>query len=125
MTFGHGVDLVKISRIQEAYERRGEAFLARYCTPTELDDCRLDDGWDWSSLAARYAAKEALAKALGTGIAQGVNLRDVEVVKAESGQPSYKLSGSTARVFRTAGYTGSALSLSHEDNLAIASCIIW
>ncbi|NCC83871.1 MAG: holo-[acyl-carrier-protein] synthase [Clostridia bacterium] len=127
MRLRNGVDMVKISRIEEAFARRGEAFLARFCTAAELDDCRSegDAGWRWGSLAARFAAKEALAKALGTGIAGGVNLREIEVARGESGEPHYKLSGSTEQRFADAGFTDSSLSLSHEADLAIAMCVIW
>ncbi len=85
MKLSNGIDLVQVSRIREGFERHGESYFARFLTTQELADCRRRDSWRFESVAARFAAKEALAKALGTGIAHGVNLREIEVVRVVSG----------------------------------------
>ena len=78
-----------------------------------------------ASLAARFAAKEAVAKALGTGIGpQGVCWTDIEIIRQESGQPLVRLKGAAARIFQAAGGLSISISLAHEDRLAMAYCVL-
>jgi holo-[acyl-carrier protein] synthase len=110
-----GADLVEIRRIAALVERHGERFTGRVYTPGELADC---DGRA-ESLAARWAAKEAVAKALGTGIG-AVAWREIEVVRGDSGCPAVKLHGRAATLAAQHGLRRWALSLAHDGGLALA-----
>lgn len=126
MRISNGVDMVQVSRLEEAFARQGKALLERFMTNNELGDCRLsEEKFCLNRAAARYAAKEAMAKALGTGIAKGVHLRDIEILKDEKCAPFYRLHGETLARFEREGYTGAALSISHDGDYAIAFCTIW
>jgi len=113
-----GVDLIEIERMRQAIERHGERFLHRVFTPEELIHCagRVD------SLAARFAAKEAGAKALQTGIwRQGISWTDLEVARDEtSGAPSLRLHNAAAQLATTLGLSEWSVSLSHDRTHAIA-----
>jgi len=110
-----GADLVAISRIAALIERYGERFTQRVFTDHEREDCagRIE------SLAARWAAKEAVAKALGTGIGR-VAFREIEVISGEGGRPELALHGRALALAAEQGLTSWALSLSHESGLALA-----
>ena len=114
-----GVDIIEISRITQTVKRWGDRFLHRTYTEGELAYCRGRP----TQLAARFAAKEAVMKALGTGI-RGVGWRDVEVVRARSGAPSIKLHGRGAKVAERLAMSQVALSLSHSREYAVASVVM-
>lgn len=119
---GHGIDLVEVARIAQMLERHGQAFLDRCFTPAEQDYGR-DSRRRNEHLAARFAAKEALIKALGTGLRSGINWTDIEVHNEPSGRPAIRLSRSAAEVALTLGADQFWLSLSHTDAHATASVI--
>ncbi len=110
-----GVDVIEIARLQRALERHGNAFLERIYTPAEIAAYR----HNLQSLAARWAAKEAVAKALGTGIGE-VGWREIEVLADERKAPRLQLHGRAQTLAQTLGLTEWAISLSHTDALAIA-----
>jgi holo-[acyl-carrier protein] synthase len=110
-----GIDVVEIARIAALERRFGERFLRRVYTPDELADCACRP----ASLAARWAAKEAAAKVLGTGIGD-ISWRDLEVVRDPAGQPALCLHGPALAQATKLGLTEFALSLSHTVELAIA-----
>ena len=110
-----GVDLVEIRRIAALVERHGERFIGRVFTPGEVTDC----GGRAESLAARWAAKEAVAKALGTGIG-AISWQEIEVLRGESGCPSVQLHGRAATLAAERGLTRWALSLAHDGGMALA-----
>lgn len=114
----NGVDVIEIDRIEAAITRHGKRFLERIYTQSELSDC----GHLVSSLAVRFAAKEAVAKMLGTGIGD-VGWREIEIRRAESGAPELSLYGSAASIAQSLGLTSWAISLSHTRTIAIASVI--
>ncbi|MHB8170614.1 MAG: holo-ACP synthase [Thermincolia bacterium] len=116
MIVGIGTDIVEIERIKEACS--AERFLERVFTPGEREYC-LGHKNPWPYLAARFAAKEAVAKALGTGIGQ-VGWRDIEVVKEPSGRPGIVLSGKGVETARELGIKELLLSLSHCREYAMA-----
>lgn len=93
---GVGTDLCDIRRIENSIQRFGERFLDRVYTARERRDCDGRGGGRIPAYARRWAAKEACAKALGTGIAQGVALRDIELESLDGGAPSLRLSGGAA-----------------------------
>lgn len=113
-----GVDLIEIERVQRAVEQHGTRFLQRVYTATERQDCQQRV----ESLAARFAAKEAVAKALGTGIwRHGVEWTDIEIVRdPASGAPQLLLHGAAATHAQQLGLTEWSISLSHDRERAIA-----
>jgi holo-[acyl-carrier protein] synthase len=118
----HGIDIVEVPRIAEMIERHGEHFLARCFTAAELAYCQAGKRRD-EHLAARFAAKEAVLKALGTGWRSGIAWTDVEVQKLPSGQPTLLLHNRAAELAREQGISSWALSLSHTAAYAVASVI--
>ncbi len=118
----HGVDITPIARIHEMLTRHGEQFLARCFTPAETAYCRTA-GRATEHFAARFAAKEAVLKALGTGWSAGIAWTDVEVINLPSGQPTVQLHNKAAQFARDMGISRWAISISHTDDLAIASVI--
>ncbi len=113
-----GVDTIEIARVQAAIDRHGDRFLQRVYTEGELADCR----GRAESLAARFAAKEAVAKALGTGIWRGgVSWSDIEVRRhSTSGAPILLLHSAAGDLAEELGLTEWSLSLSHDRTHAIA-----
>src|ERR1700678_1129447 len=97
MIIGSGIDLIEIARIKHSVDRYGSRFLNRVYTPSEQAYC-LSKRNATESFAARFAAKEAAAKALGTGISHGVSWLEIEVVRAPSGKPSLRLHGRAAQI---------------------------
>jgi len=110
-----GVDIVEIERIAKALERFGYRFLARIYTPAEIDHCR----GRVAEIAARFAAKEAISKALGTGI-HGLTWQEMEILPDPLGQPQVYLHGSALERAHALGLTDFAISLSHSQEYAIA-----
>lgn len=119
---GHGVDLVEVERVRRLVSRHGEHALQRIFTDGEraysLGTRRASE-----HLAARFAAKEAVFKALGTGWRRGIAWVDAEVVTEASGRPRVALHGTAAGVARSLGIVDWQLSLSHTSTHAIASAI--
>src|SRR5246500_5108625 len=120
MIVGSGIDLVEITRIEQSVERFGQRFLDRIYTAAEQTYC-LRKRRAAESLAARFAAKEAGAKALGTGISRGVHWLEIEVVREPGGRPSLQFHGRAAEVARRLGAHRSALSITHTAAVALAS----
>lgn len=120
---GHGIDLVEDARIGRMVAEHDERFLSRVFTSGERAEAASGEGWRTERLAARFAAKEAVLKALGTGWRGGIAWTDVEVVKEPSGRPSVVLHGEAMRVASRLGIRGWQLSLSHAGGFSIASAI--
>jgi holo-[acyl-carrier protein] synthase len=110
-----GVDLLEIERLNAAIQRHGERFLKRIYTEQELAEV----GSNIASLAARFAAKEAVAKALGTGIG-AVNWHDIEVLRGPARQPMLQLHGQATALSDELGLRQWSLSLSHSLLYAVA-----
>src|SRR5246127_93196 len=123
MIVGSGIDLVEITRIEQSVERFGQRFLDRIYTAAEQAYC-LRKRKAAESLAARFAAKEAAAKALGTGISRGVHWLEIEVVREPGGRPVPRFHGRAAELAGRPGGAHAALSLTHTDNLALASVVL-
>ena len=113
-----GVDFIEIDRVAGVLKRYGDRFLQRIFTPGEISYCR----GRAPNLAARFAAKEAVMKSLGTGF-RGVGWRDVEVVRAPSGAPSPRLHGRARRRAERLGVTEIAISLSHSRGYAMVVAV--
>jgi holo-[acyl-carrier protein] synthase len=123
MIVGSGIDIVEIGRIQQSMDRHGKRFLDRVFTAAEQAYC-LSKRNSAESLAARFAAKEAGAKALGTGISYGVSWLEIEVVREPSGRPTLRFQGRAAQVAERLGVARAAVSITHTANLAMASVVI-
>jgi holo-[acyl-carrier protein] synthase len=123
MIVGSGIDLIEIGRIQQSLDRYGQRFLDRVYTAAEQAYC-LRKRNAAESLAARFAAKEAGAKALGTGISYGVNWLEIEVVREPSGRPTLKFHGRAAQRAAHLGASHAALSITHTGSLSMASVVL-
>jgi holo-[acyl-carrier protein] synthase len=123
MIVGSGIDLTEIGRIQKSMDRYGQRFLARVYTPAEQAYC-LRKRHAAESFAARFAAKEAGAKALGTGINYGINWLEIEVVREPTGRPTLKFHGRAAEFAARLGAVHAALSITHTNDLAMASVVL-
>ena len=122
MIVSTGVDLVDLARIERTLDEQGDRFLRRVFTPAETAYCQ-GLAQPVPSLGARFAAKEAVMKCLGTGWAQGVGWTQIEVERDEAGAPSVTLSGRAAEVAAERGIARIHLSLSHTDTAAIAMAV--
>lgn len=122
MIVGLGLDIAEIDRIEAAIKRHGAPFLERIYTANEVAYCEKHKN-KYERYAARFAAKEAAMKALGTGWSNGVRWRDIEVVRAASGKPSLHLEGKAGEVAMKLGVKNIALTITHSGNLALAEVI--
>ena len=118
---GVGTDIVEINRVRKAVERGGRRFLERVYTSAEIEFC---DGVKdrFASYAARFAAKEAVLKALGSGLA-GCRWVDVEVRREKGSRPEVLLHGAAARLAKAQGIEAVLLSLSHSRDYAVAFAV--
>lgn len=123
MILGVGIDLVDAARLGALRARWGERFLDRVFTPGELESCLPRKDAD-NALAARFAAKEAGMKALGTGWAAGVGWHDLEVVARRGAAPELHLAGGAAEVAARLGALRVHLSVTHEKGMAAAVVVI-
>ena len=123
MIVGTGIDIAEVRRIQESMQRFGDRFLRRVFTEAEIRYC--DSKANRAErYAARFAAKEAAMKALGTGWSQGVRWRDLEVTRQPGGRPTLAFHGKAAEFAARLGTKHVALSLSHTSEQAIAQVIL-
>jgi len=120
--FGVGVDVVETERIASAIEKTGEAFLKRCFTEGERAYCD-PQKFAAAHYAARFAAKEAIAKAFGTGIGKDLGLLDMDIIRHDSGQPELVLSGAGKAFAERHGITEVKISLSHTRKYAVANAV--
>jgi holo-[acyl-carrier protein] synthase len=116
---GVGVDLVENTRIEHSLERFGERFLHRIFTAGEIEYCQ-SMKYPARHFAARFAAKEAVSKAFGTGIGKAMGWRDIDVHRHASGQPFVVLEGGAKQLATERGISNVWISLSHTDHHAVA-----
>ena len=122
MIVGTGIDIAEVDRIAAAIRRHGDHFLQRLFTPAEIAYCEKHRD-KFQRYAARFAAKEAAMKALGTGWRKGVRWLDIEVTRLPSGQPSLRLAGQARQFADALGVKNIALSITHSGNSALAQVI--
>ncbi len=113
--FGQGVDIVEIDRIGNLVDKWGSRFTNRIYTSHELAKCRGNS----ASLAARFAAKEAIVKAIGTGL-RGMAWKDIEILNDQNGRPYFALHDRAAFAFNKSGWKSCTLSLTHSAGIAVA-----
>ncbi|HEY4843733.1 MAG TPA: holo-[acyl-carrier-protein] synthase [Terriglobales bacterium] len=123
MIIGTGVDIAEVARIRESIERFGDRFLHRVFTEGEIDYCQRRAN-RFESYAARFAAKEAGMKALGTGWSHGVRWRDIEVVRPKGQRPTIQFHGEAAGIAAKIGTKNIALSITHTSEQALAHVIL-
>ncbi len=119
MIRGVGIDVVDVGRVGRALERHGDRFVHRVFRPSEVGSPASP-----RSLAARFAAKEAVFKALGTGLSGGLRWTDVEVVVRPGGAPAIRLHGRAREAALALGVTRTHLSLTHDGGVAAAVVIL-
>ena len=122
MIIGIGVDIVQIERVRKLVENYSE-FMHQVFTAREIEFCQAKAD-SASSYAARFAAKEAMMKALSTGWNEKVNWLDIEVINEEQGNPILKIKGRTLKLMKKMGVYQTHLSLSHERDYALAFVVL-
>lgn len=123
MILGLGNDIIEVARIQSSLERFGDAFLQRILCPSEIDYCR-GNKTPAPFVAVRFAAKEAISKAFGTGIGAQLGWHDMEIRRRESGEPFVVLHGGGAKLFEMRSAQRLLISLSHTQNYATAVAVL-
>ena len=120
---GIGVDLVEVSRIQHSLDRFGERFMKRVFTEGEIAYC-VSMKFPARHFAARFAAKEAAMKAIGTGLRRGVSWQDFEIGREPGGRPTILINGKAAEFAAKLGMKRAALSITHTKEQALAQVIL-
>ena len=120
MIYGIGIDIVKVDRLKDAHEKWGEKFFQKILTDNEITYC-LNKKNPFPSLAVRFAAKEALIKAVGSEI--HIDMKDIEVMNNEKGRPELSVKNRLEAFFREKHIVHSHLSLSHEREFGVA-CVV-
>ena len=123
MILGTGIDIIEVARIARSVEKFGERFLQRVLVADEIAYCRAHKN-PAPFLAARFAAKEAVSKAFGTGIGAQLGWRDIEIRRKESGEPFIVLHGKGAELFAARGAKRLHISLTHTEIYAAATAIL-
>lgn len=119
----HGIDLVEIARIERMIDDHAQRFLDRCYTPREVQYADAAPRKRLERLAGRFAAKEAILKAMGTGWRDGIAWTDMEILPDTLGRPVLTLTGQAAAIAAKAGIAAWTISISHTDSLAMASAI--
>lgn len=119
---GHGIDIVEVARIAQMAAQHSDRFLERCFTPAERAYCEPNRRVN-EHLAARFAAKEAVLKALGTGLDDGLAWTEIEITRDPRGRPGIRLSGRADTLAREMGVDSWLISLSHTEHYAAASVI--
>ncbi len=122
MIKGTGIDIVEIERLKSSIDKYGDAFLEHYLTRQEIE-CLPSGQQRLQSCAGRWAAKEAVAKALGTGFGAECEWHDICITNNDSGAPSVQLSGNAARTAASLGIQQIHITISHENKYACACAI--
>lgn len=123
MILGVGIDIIEVARIRSSFERFGDRFLQRILLPEEIRYC-LSHKHPAPHLAARFAAKEAVSKAFGTGIGRHLGWHDVEVMRKDSGEPYLILHGNGRQLLESRGGKFGHISLSHTESYAAAVAVL-
>jgi holo-[acyl-carrier protein] synthase len=123
MILGTGIDIIEVARIASSYEKFGERFVNRILHADEIAYCRSHKN-PAPFLAARFAAKEAVSKAFGTGIGAALGWQDVEIRRRDSGEPFVVLHGKGKKLFQSRRAKRLLVSLSHTVNYAAATAVL-
>jgi len=123
MILGTGIDIIDVARIAASYAKFGERFVSRILTPNEVKYC-LEHREPAPYLAVRFAAKEAVSKAFGTGFGAELGWQDIEICRKESGEPFAVLHGKGQELFQARGAKKLHITLSHTQQQAVAMAIL-
>ena len=123
MIVGLGTDVVEVARVEQAIARFGRRFLERVFTPAEIAYCESKAN-AVERFAARFAAKEAALKAIGTGLTRGISWQDLEVARQPGGAPTMRYSGRAGEFFARLGAARAHVSLTHTATVAFAVVIL-
>jgi len=123
MILGTGIDIIEVARIASSHEKFGERFVNRILLPDEIAYCQSHKN-PAPFIAARFAAKEAISKAFGTGIGAALGWQDMEIRRKESGEPFVVLHGKGETLFASRRAKQLFISLSHTQNYAAASAVL-
>ena len=123
MILGTGIDLIEVTRIADSFAKFGERFVNRILLPNEITYCLAHKN-PAPFLAVRFAAKEAVSKAFGTGIGVQLGWQDIEIRRKESGEPFVILHGKGKLLFESRGARQLHISLTHTENYAAATAIL-
>src|ERR1017187_10667571 len=123
MILGIGIDIIEVARIASSYEKFGERFVNRILLPEEIAYC-LSHKNPAPFLAARFAAKEAISKAFGTGIGASLGWKDMEIRRKESGEPFVVLHGKGKELFASRKAKQLLVSISHTENYAAVTAVL-
>jgi holo-[acyl-carrier protein] synthase len=123
MILGIGIDIIEVARVQASHERFGERFLNRLLLADEIAYC-LSHKNPAPFIAARFAAKEAISKAFGTGTGAQLGWRDMEIGRKKSGEPFVILHGNGKKLFKSRRAKNLLISLSHTANYAAATAVL-
>jgi len=123
MILGLGIDIIEVARVQGSLDRFGERFLKRLLLPGEITYCQ-SHAAPGQFVAARFAAKEAISKAFGTGIGAQLGWHDMEICRKESGEPFVVLHGGGKELFAARGAKQLLITLSHTQAYATAAAIL-
>ena len=123
MIIATGIDIVEVSRIRASFEKFDERFLQKILLPGEIAYC-LSHKHPAPYLAVRFAAKEAISKAFGTGVGEELGWHDMEICRKESGEPYVIMHGQGQKLLARRGATKIHLSLSHTENYAVAMAVL-
>ena len=119
-----GTDIIKISRVKDSIEKIGDTFLKRVYTDEEIEYCESRRMCKYQSYAARFAAKEAVYKAISPEKGSEATWKDIEICKYENGKPYIKLYDELKKIAEKENIKNIELSLSHDDDYAIACVVI-
>jgi holo-[acyl-carrier protein] synthase len=123
MIFGTGLDIIDVERIRKIHGHWGDHFLKKFLRPEEIEYC-LSVHDPAASIAARFAGKEAISKAFGTGIGGKINWHDIEIINDEKGRPLVKLHGAAKILLLEMGGNEVQVSLSHDGGQAAAMALL-
>lgn len=119
-----GIDIIEIDRVKKSMEAHEKSFRSKVFTDKEIEYCENKKSAKYKSYAARFAAKEAVSKALGSGIGEMVGWKDIEVLVHEDGKPYIMLSGKGKELYEKLGAVDISISISHCSNTAVACAVI-
>ena len=119
-----GTDIIEVDRVKKAIENGGVKFSEKVFTRDEIEYCESRNASKFQSYAARFAAKEAVSKAFGTGIGKNAAFNEIEIVKDSLGKPYVRLSGKAQEFYESLGAAGISVSLSHCRAYAVAYATI-
>lgn len=118
-----GIDIIEINRIKDAIERNRESFLNKIYTEKEIEYCERHNAVKYQHYAARFAAKEAVSKFLGTGFIGDFEWKEIEILNDEKGKPEVILTGKALELFNMLGYREISISMSHCKEYATSMVV--